>query len=78
MNISKETGHNYPETISGDSPCCMFTAGTRAEILSRYKDLSTISRIIQYKILVQRTIRIMAPITEQIYRKISFFTSCRL
>ena len=78
MNISKEAGHNYPETISGDSPCSMFTAGTRTEILSRHKDLSTVSRIIQYKILVKRTIWIVTPVTEQIITKEFLFTSCRL
>ena len=38
VDICKETADNHTETIAGNSPSSMFTAGTRTEVLACDKD----------------------------------------
>ena len=36
VDVGKETADHDPESISGDCPCGMFTAGTASEVLACY------------------------------------------
>jgi len=47
MDIGEETGDHDTETVIGDRPSRMLTAGTGTEVLSRYQYLSAIRRIVQ-------------------------------
>ena len=62
--IGKEARYHHTKTVTGNGPCSMLTAGTGTEVLSRHQNLSTVSGIVQNKVLVQRTVRMIAPIAE--------------
>ena len=77
MDISEETAYHYSESISCNGPSRMFTAASRTEILPRYQDFTAISRVVQHKFFVQRTIRMVSPVTEQVITKKLLFTGGR-
>ena len=75
MNIGKKAGYHHTETIAGNCPGCVFTAGTRTEVLTCHQYLSAVSRVVQHKILVQGTICIVTPVTKKVITEEFFFTS---
>ena len=66
MYIGKERANDNPETIVGNGPCGMFTAGTTSEVLSGNKDDSRIRRIVEHEVCTGCSIGIVSPVAKQI------------
>ena len=64
--IGKERANDNPESIVGNGPCCMFTAGAASEVLAGNKDDSRISRIVEHEVGTGCSIGIVSPVAKQI------------
>src|SRR5574344_229400 len=78
MDISEKRTDNHTEAISCNGPCGMFTAASGSEVLACHEDAAGIRGIIEHEIGVQRAVRTVAPIPEEIVAKEILFTSGRL
>ena len=78
VNIGKEAGDNYAEAISGDGPGSMFAAGARTEVLAGHKDAAAIGRVVQYEVLVQCAVGVLAPVAEEVVTKELLLAGSRL
>ena len=74
MDIRKKAAYHHTETIVGNGPGCVLAAASRTEVLAGYKDLSTVSRVIQYERFYFIALLVIPPIAKQVLAK-AFFGS---
>ena len=78
MDIRKEAADNHPEAITGNRPGGMLTTGTVTEVLASHEDATTVCRVVQHEALINGTIGIVTPVTEEIIAKETLLAGRRL
>ena len=78
MDVGEKRTDDHAETITGDGPCSMLTAGAGAEVFASYKDASTVGGVVEYEILVGRAIGVVAPVAEKVVAEELLLAGCSL
>ena len=79
MNVSEEAGNHHFEAVSGNSPGCVLTAGTRTEVLACYEDFAdswgrfAVERgAVENKVFPGLAVLVISPVAEEVLSEETF------
>ena len=76
VDICKEAGYDHAESVSGNGPCGVLTAGTGTEVLAGNENFTAVGRVVEYEIFLDVSILVVAPISEKIVTEEFLVSRC--